>query len=114
MNYDAKLARYLATSGMIDDVDIVDVGCSGGVDAAFRQLEPCLAGVGIDPLVTEVERLSNGENNPNLKYISAYVVSDRNYPARESIPLSWFYRSSAVAVLEPTLDAIGMLISDKK
>lgn len=114
MNYNANLARYLASSGMIDEVYVVDVGCSGGIDRALRQLEPVLAGVGIDPLVNEVKRLNAAESNPRLAYVAAYVVSDRDYPKKEYQASNWFYRSSAAAVLEPDLDMLGTLIGESR
>jgi len=58
-----------------EDFFLVDVGCSGGIDACFRSFGDRLTGVGFDPNVVECERLSALEMQ-RIKYESAFVDSD--------------------------------------
>lgn len=113
MNHAALLARYLTVKGLISDVAIVDIGCSGGIDPALRQLEPRLCGVGVDPLVPEIERLRQIEQNPKLTYVCAFAVSDRMYVDGARHSGNWFERSQAFAVMEPELDITNALIAEK-
>jgi hypothetical protein len=113
MNYDATLAKHIVTL-LEEDIFIVDVGCSGGIHKSLRQLEPRLAGVGFDPLVAEVNRLNAAETNGRLRYIDAFIVSDRIYPDKDRGMANWFARSSAVAAHEPDMDVVGQLIGVKK
>ena len=110
MNYNAKLGRFLAETGRLKELYVIDVGCSQGLDPALRQLEPALAGVGIDPLIPEVERLNSVETNPKLSYIAAYAISDREYPHLPRHSVNWYGRSQSNAALNPDADVVGDLL----
>ncbi|MBI1340437.1 hypothetical protein GC169_09565 [bacterium] len=107
MQSNAKLAQYLAKSGRLPDVFVVDVGYSQGIDPALRQMEPALAGIGIDPLVPEIERLTQIETNPKLTYIAAFAESDRDYPDTLRHSTNWYARSQSNLAINPDHDPIG-------
>jgi hypothetical protein len=58
---------------------LLDVGCSGGVSAFWRVFDPSLIALGIDPVVTECERLNAKESRSNVRYRPAFVgLSDKH------------------------------------
>jgi hypothetical protein len=59
---------------------LVDVGSSGGISPFWRVFEPLLAAVGIDPVVTECERLNARETNPAVRYRSMFVGLPNDHP----------------------------------
>lgn len=50
---------------------VIDVGCSGGLNPAWRAWGDRLSGLGVDVLVDEVERLTAAETNPAVRYVAA-------------------------------------------
>jgi hypothetical protein len=52
------VVQYIA--GQIDRFTLIDVGCSGGLDAAWRDVGPRLQAFGFDPMAEEIERLYPG------------------------------------------------------
>lgn len=95
------LLKFLKTSNLLeDDLVVVDVGCSGGLYDALREFEPKFRAIGIDPLVNEIQRLSQSETNPKVQYLDAWIISDRDppQPARpDDRSGAWFERSSAAS-----------------
>jgi len=71
-------ARYIA--GRIDRFCLIDIGCSGGIDVAWREFGDRLAGFAFDPASAEVERLSAAEPNPALRYVPGFVVGENPRP----------------------------------
>ncbi len=61
--------------GWLDGLELtlVDVGASGGLDPLWRQFEPGLRAIGFDPLETEVDRLNQLEENPDVSYETCWV-----------------------------------------
>ncbi len=59
-------------------VTLLDIGCSGGLDTAWRSLGDRLVAVGFDPSVQEIERLRSVEQNPRVIYEAAFVVPGRD------------------------------------
>ena len=47
---------------------LLDVGCSGGISPFWRVFEPSLIARGIDPVISECERLNAQESNFNIRY----------------------------------------------
>src|SRR5262245_40355332 len=45
---------------------LLDVGCSGGIDAVWRAFEPRLQALGVDASESECRRLSELERNPDV------------------------------------------------
>lgn len=63
--------------------NLVDVGCGGGIDAAWRIFGERLRAVGFDPNVEEVHRLQSIETSPHVRYEAAFV----DLPASDPIVL---------------------------
>ena len=57
-----------------DELVLVDIGASGGVDFYWDYFEPDFRGVGFDPLVAEVDRLNAENKHPGFGYEAAYVT----------------------------------------
>jgi hypothetical protein len=55
---------------------LLDIGCSGGIDPAFRAFGMKLRALAIDASVAECERLKKAETNPGIDYVAGFV-SDR-------------------------------------
>ena len=52
---------------------LFDIGCSGGIDPAWRAWGSHLRAFGFDPNLAEIERLTAAESLPGVKYIAAFV-----------------------------------------
>jgi len=59
---------------------LLDVGCSGGISPFWRVFEPSLFAIGIDPVVTECDRLNKKEANSNVRYRPAFVGLPDEHP----------------------------------
>lgn len=59
---------------------LLDVGCSGGIAAFWRVFEPSLVALGIDPVVTECERLNANEANSSVRYRPVFVGLSDQHP----------------------------------
>ena len=59
---------------------LLDIGCSGGISTFWRVFEPCLVGLGIDPVMVECARLNKNEANANVRYRSAFVGLPHQHP----------------------------------
>lgn len=68
-----KMTKNLISKNLITPLSVMDIGCSGGLFEKFRQFEPLLKGLGVDPLIEECSRLHSIEENPNVKYIPTFV-----------------------------------------
>ena len=68
--FPALVARGLAT----ESFRLLDIGCSGGLDPAWRSFEPRLQAIGIDASATECKRLAALERNPEVSYRAAFVA----------------------------------------
>jgi len=79
IRYDCEFLRRIAPV-LPGDFTLVDIGCSGGVDALWRTLGPCLRVVGFDPNLEEVRRLNETESNPRIRYVSAFVGLPPDHP----------------------------------
>jgi len=92
-------ALYAQARGISDrSIMLFDVGVSRGLDEHWQGLGDVLRGVGFDPLVAEVERLQSENQNPNVRFVDAFVVGpeDGRPDADPGVPSDHpFYRSSA-------------------
>ena len=59
---------------------LVDVGCSGGIDRRWRRMGPRLRALGIDPDVEEIARLKAKEKNPAVSYLNAFAGIAADHP----------------------------------
>jgi len=75
MNANTPFVEYLVAEGLLpkDDLFLVDVGASGGIDHAWQVLGPHLRAVGFDPLVNEVQRLNRENTAANVCYVDGFV-----------------------------------------
>lgn len=82
------LIDFLIDNGVtIPPLRLIDVGVSGGIYPTWRRWGSALAGLGIDVIVDEVERLSMAETNPQMRYVAARLSS----PAADLVPLRTDY-----------------------
>ncbi len=70
---DSPACRFIADHLGEDKFTLVDVGCSGGIDAIWRMFGTRLAAFGFDPNICECDRLNAAEMLPGVKYIPAFV-----------------------------------------
>ena len=77
MNTQTPFINYIVAEGFLpkDDLFLVDVGASGGIDRAWLSLNPHLRAVGFDPLVKEVQRLNADNPYPKIQYVDGFVVA---------------------------------------
>jgi hypothetical protein len=52
---------------------LLDIGCSGGIDASWRAFGERLRALAIDASVAECERLRKAETHPGIEYLAAFV-----------------------------------------
>jgi FkbM family methyltransferase len=61
-------------------MSVIDVGCSGGIDAVWRVFEPNLSVYAFDPNLEECDRLQSAEKNPNVRYVPGFVGIEPDHP----------------------------------
>jgi hypothetical protein len=66
-------AAMVAAAPTVARFGVVDVGCSSGIDAAWRGFGEKLVAFGFDPNVAEVERLAAAETLPGVRYVAGFV-----------------------------------------
>lgn len=66
----SKLARSQHT---MDEMMVIDVGASGGIDGFWTCFGPKLQAVGFDPLIAEVDRLNKARGYGGIRYEAAFV-----------------------------------------
>jgi hypothetical protein len=74
------LAAMVAAAPAVRRFGVVDVGCSSGIDAAWRGFGDKLAAFGFDPNIAEVERLSAAETLPGVRYVAGFVGVPEDLP----------------------------------
>src|ERR1700733_4870957 len=52
---------------------LLDIGCSGGIDASWRAFDSKLRAIAIDASVAECERLKKSETHPGIEYVAGFV-----------------------------------------
>lgn len=57
----------------IEELMLIDVGASGGIDDFWQCFGLSLKAVGFDPLIAEVHRLNKAGKHPGVRYEAAYV-----------------------------------------
>jgi hypothetical protein len=82
----------LAAQGLKSEhFTLVDLGCSGGIDPAWRAFGDRLRGVGFDASVSECRRLEAAETHPNIRYVAGFADIPPDHPfakRAEGRPLS--------------------------
>jgi FkbM family methyltransferase len=59
---------------------LLDIGCAGGIDAAWREFGPSLVARGYDPDVEACEEAQAGEPFDNVRYHARYVGLPESHP----------------------------------
>ena len=75
-----SFARLVASALGDNYFTLLDIGCRGGIDGAWRVFGERLRSFGFDPNVSEVNRLTEHETNPGVVYIPQFV----GVPAEDS------------------------------
>ncbi|MDP2332183.1 MAG: FkbM family methyltransferase [Reyranella sp.] len=75
-------AALIAGSLKLERFTFIDIGCSGGIDPAWRIFGDRLRAVAFDASVDECERLSREETHPDIKYVAGFVGLPLDHPAR--------------------------------
>ena len=70
VNYQPRMTMALEREGTLarEAFVLIDVGCSGGIDALWRSFGAHLRAYGLDPDVAECRRLQSLEANPRIRY----------------------------------------------
>jgi FkbM family methyltransferase len=76
LNESPRLPALLRDMQMLPVFRLLDVGASGGIPHYLRVFGEQLTAIGFDPLLAEVVRLNEREENPNVRYEAAWIVSD--------------------------------------
>jgi hypothetical protein len=97
---------YLSQIPLLSEFMLLDIGCSGGIDAVWRGFGPRLRALAIDPNVAEVERLRSSETHPGVQYVAAFAGLPADHPfalrkaGRDPLERSPWFRLSVVKSLE--------------
>ncbi len=73
-------AALVAGSLKSERFTFIDVGCSGGIDPAWRVFGDRLRALAFDASVDECERLTAAETHPDIKYIAGFVGIEPDHP----------------------------------
>jgi len=71
---------YLAGISRQGEFQLVDIGCSGGIDRRWRRMGQRLRALGIDLDVEEIARLKAAERNPAITYLNAFAAIAADHP----------------------------------
>lgn len=99
-------AAFIAGSLKSERFTFIDVGCSGGIDPAWRVFGDRLRAVAFDASVDECERLSSEEAHPDISYIAGFVGLPLAHPfaklaaGKSRLARNFFPRSSAGRMAE--------------
>jgi hypothetical protein len=85
---DSPSARLLAAA-LSDRFTLLDIGCSGGIDAGWNLFGEGLHAFGFDPGRHEIERLAAAERRPNVRYINGFVGLPDGHPAKGAAVDPW-------------------------
>lgn len=76
----SAFAAFAAGSLRSEHFTFIDVGCSGGIDPAWRIFGDRLRAVAFDASVDECERLTAAEDHPGIRYIAGFVGLPSDHP----------------------------------
>jgi len=77
----AEFAKSIAAALQREQFTLLDLGCSGGIDPAWRVFGDRFRALGIDASASECRRLVGLEQHPNVHYRSAFVRMLPDHPA---------------------------------
>jgi len=73
-------ASWVAAALKGNDFTLIDVGCSRGIDPAWRSLGSRLRAFGFDASLAEVRRLTEAETAQGIEYVAAFVGIPPDHP----------------------------------
>jgi hypothetical protein len=73
-------ASWVAAALKDDSFMLVDVGCSRGIDPAWRAFGGRLRAIGFDASLAEVRRLTETEAAPGIEYVAGFVGIPPDHP----------------------------------
>jgi hypothetical protein len=78
------LSKRIIRSQLLEEEPfvLVDIGCSGGINAIWREFGDKLNAIGFDPNISDCERLQQAETNPHVKYVAGFVTAPPDHPFR--------------------------------
>jgi FkbM family methyltransferase len=76
----APVLTYLAQVAADTEFMLIDIGCSGGIDGVWRRFGPRLRAIGIDPNLTEIDRLKRTETHAGIQYVAAFAGIAPDHP----------------------------------
>ena len=85
---------------------LVDVGCAGGIDPAWRLFGDAFRAVGFDASISECRQLTSAETHPDVKYFPGFVDIPPTHPFavrdQGKLDYGWplFSRSSTAWAME--------------
>jgi hypothetical protein len=85
---DSASARMIAAA-IATPFTLLDVGCSGGIDAGWDVFGEGLRAFGFDPSRHEIERLTAAERRPEVRYVNGFVGLPEGHPARAASVDPW-------------------------
>jgi hypothetical protein len=71
---------YLAEVAADTEFMLIDIGCSGGIDTVWRRFGRRLRAIGVDPNLTEIDRLKRAETHPGIQYVAAFAGISADHP----------------------------------
>jgi hypothetical protein len=76
----APVLTYLAEVAADTEFMLIDIGCSGGIDTVWRRFGPRLRAIGIDPNLSEIDRLKRTETHSGIQYMAAFAGISADHP----------------------------------
>ncbi len=86
---DSRTARILGEALGDGRFTLIDVGCSGGLDEGWRVFGDRLRAFGFDPSVHEIDRLTQAETRPEVRYVNAFVSLPDGHPLKGGAADAW-------------------------
>jgi len=90
----APFARLVAEALGTGRMTLIDIGCSSGIDTAWRVFGERLRALAFDPNLAEIQRLTAEESLPGVEYIAAFVGISPDDPATPRMRAGQFWARS--------------------
>lgn len=68
-----EFVEYVRDKLTTEDFTLIDIGCGGGIDRAWRSFGSRLKAFAFDPNIAEIQRLAAAESNRKVEYIAGFV-----------------------------------------
>lgn len=106
VNYNPKILKEICSLNYLKKTPFVlfDIGVSQGIEDHWLSLGDNLRAIGFDPLIKEINRLNNENQNKNIVYYDAFITSPKKKSKKNNKSHSWapnsYQRSSAIKASE--------------